>query len=133
MAAQPRLTEPARRIACAADGPPLPLKRTGRPTTTTRRRTDMTHRVEYRYRARDGTLHAVLARRRAGGWAVVDTTASVTVVVERLTESADGAAQALALARDYAAEQHAFQRGARDHDPLARRAPVGAEAGRCAA
>lgn len=71
------------------------------------------------YRARDGSEHRVIVRRMpADRWHVLDIAASTTVV-ETLNASDDGAAQAQALAHDYAAEQQAFQLGLRD-DPLPR-------------
>lgn len=79
----------------------------------------MTHPVTARYRARDGTDHSVTAARAPEGrWCVVDSAAGGAIVVEILTGHDDRKAQALALARDYAAEQQAFRLGLRDHHPL---------------
>ena len=73
-----------------------------------------------RYRS-TGDWHEVLVTRDPSGrWQVLDATDSEIVVVETLTGHDDRLDQALALARDYAAEQHAFHDGSRDHDPLPR-------------
>jgi len=65
--------------------------------------------------------HEVLVIRDASGrWQVVDAASSDIVVVETLTGHDDRLDQALALARDYAAEQQAYQDGRRESDPLPR-------------
>ena len=53
-----------------------------------------------------------------------DTAADTVIVVETLTGHDDRQAQAHALARDYAAEQQAFQLGLRTHDPLPKPEPA---------
>jgi hypothetical protein len=79
----------------------------------------MPYPLTARYRARDGTDHLVSVRRSPEGrWRVLDTAADSATVVETLTGHDDRQAQAQALARDYAAEQQAFQLGLRAHDPL---------------
>jgi len=78
----------------------------------------MPHPVTARYRARDGTEHLVtVARTPQGGWHVLDVAGGTTFVIETLSGE-DRHAQAHALARDYAAEQQAFQLGLRATDPL---------------
>src|SRR4051794_36273590 len=73
-----------------------------------------------RYRS-GGEWHEVLVTRDpCGRWQVLDATGAELVVVETLTGHDDRLDQALALARDYAAEQHAFQDGSRHDDPLPR-------------
>src|SRR3954454_1513743 len=73
-----------------------------------------------RYRS-TGEWHEVLVTRDAcGRWQVLDATGSEIVVVETLTGHDDRLDQALAVARDYAAEQHAFQDGSRHDAPLPR-------------
>jgi hypothetical protein len=63
----------------------------------------------------------VLVRRDAAGrWQVLDCAVLDTIVVETLTGHDDRLDQALALARDYAAEQQAFRDGTRESDPLPR-------------
>ena len=85
----------------------------------------MTHPVTARYRARDGTDHLVsVGRSPEGRWRVFDTAADTAIVVETLTGHDDRQAQAHALARDYAAEQQAFQLGLRTHDPLPKPEPA---------
>src|SRR3954470_9646980 len=80
-----------------------------------------------RYRS-TGQWHEVLVTRDpCGRWQVLDATGSELVVVETLTGHDDRLDQALAVARDYAAEQHAFQDGSRHDDPLPR--PVGIDHG----
>jgi hypothetical protein len=79
----------------------------------------MHHPVTARYCARDGTEHVVsVARALDGRWRVLDTVAGTAVVVETLTGDDDRAAQAQALARDYADEQQAFHLGLRADAPL---------------
>jgi hypothetical protein len=69
--------------------------------------------------------HEVLVRRDAAGrWQVLDSGVPETVVVETLTGHDDRLDQALALARDYAAEQQAFRDGARESDPFPRPLPM---------
>ena len=69
--------------------------------------------------------HEVLVRRDAAGrWQVLDYAIPDTVVVETLTGHDDRLDQALALARDYAAEQQAFRDGTRDSDPFPRPLPT---------
>jgi hypothetical protein len=69
--------------------------------------------------------HEVLVRRDAAGrWQVLDYAGPETVVVETLTGHDDRLDQALALARDYAAEQQAFRDGARESDPFPRPLPM---------
>lgn len=94
----------------------------------------MPHRVTARYRARDGTEHLVtVAPTPQGGWHVLDSVAGTTFVIETLTGE-DRHAQAHALARDYAAEQQAFQLGLRSNDPLpTAKAPATGEERRWAA
>jgi hypothetical protein len=87
----------------------------------------MPYPVTARYRARDGTHHLVtVGRTSEGGWRVLDTSADSAIVVETLTGHDDrqAPAQAQALARDYAAEQQAFQLGLRAHDPLPKPRPA---------
>ncbi len=85
----------------------------------------MTHPVTARYRARDGTDHLVTASRTSEGrWCVLDTVADSAIVVETLTGHDDRQPQAQALARDYAAEQQAFQLGVREHNPLPKPRPA---------
>ncbi len=65
--------------------------------------------------------HEVLVTRDPSGrWQVVDAASSSVVVVETLTGHDDRLDQALALARDYAAEQQAYQDARRASDPLPR-------------
>jgi hypothetical protein len=81
----------------------------------------MTHPMTARYRTRDGTDHHIsVGRTPEGRWRVLDKVAEFAIVVETLNGHDDRNAQAHALARDYAAEQHAFQLGLRGHDPLPR-------------
>jgi hypothetical protein len=83
-----------------------------------------TARVGGRYRS-PGERHEVLVTRHPSGrWQVVDAAGSQTVVVETLTGHDDRLDQALALARDYAAEQQAFQDGSRESDPFPRPLPI---------
>src|SRR4051794_4749029 len=73
-----------------------------------------------RYRS-TGEWHVVVVTRDPSGrWQVLDVTGSGVVVVETLTGHDDRLDQALAVARDYSAEQRAFQHGSRDDDPLPR-------------
>src|SRR3954451_25467548 len=73
-----------------------------------------------RYRS-GGEWHEVLVTRvPCGRWQILDATRSELVVVETLTGHDDRLDQALAVARDYAAEQNAFQDGSRHDDPLPR-------------
>jgi hypothetical protein len=84
----------------------------------------MSARVGGRYRS-SFEWHEVLVTRDPGGrWQVVDAAGSKIVVVETLTGHDDRLDQALALARDYAAEQRAYRDGCRDSDPLPRPATV---------
>ena len=77
-------------------------------------------RVAGRYRAA-WRLHEVLVcRDPAGRWQILDTGGPATVVVETLTGHDDRLDQALAVARDDAAEQQAFRDGTRESDPLPR-------------
>jgi hypothetical protein len=86
------------------------------------------------YRARDGTDHLVLVKRTPEGrWQVIDHGDGDTRVVEILTGQDDGLAQAEALARDYAAEPHAYSQGRRPHDPLPRPRMQTGEEQSCAA
>ena len=86
------------------------------------------------YRARDGTDHLVLVERAPDGrWQVLDRADGDTRVAEILTGPDDGRAQAEALARDYAAEQHAYSQGRRPHDPLPRSRMQAGEEQSCAA
>jgi hypothetical protein len=79
----------------------------------------MPNTVTARYRARDGDEHLVAVERTPEGrWRVLDIAGEHTVVVETLTGHDDRLAQAEALARDYAAEQDSYRRGARADDPL---------------
>ena len=79
----------------------------------------MPNPIAGRYRSRDGREHRVTVGRGPDGcWRVLDVAGSVTIV-ETLDTPEDRAAQAYALARDYAAEQQAFGLGLRD-DPLPR-------------
>ena len=88
----------------------------------------MPNPIAARYRARDGREHRVVVGRCPDGrWRVLDIAGGTTVVVETLTAPDDRAAQAHALARDYAAEQQAFALGLRD-DPLPRPQTTGAAA-----
>jgi glucose dehydrogenase len=94
----------------------------------------MADRVIARYRARDGTDHRVLVQRAPDGrWHVLDRADGRTRVVEVLTGHDDRAAQAEALARDYAAEQHAYSQGRRPHDPLPQPRMQAGEEQSCAA
>ena len=71
------------------------------------------------YRTRDGTDHVVLVGlTQEGRWQVLDRADHQAGVVETLTGPDDRAAQAEALARDYAAEQQAYHDGERLEDPL---------------
>jgi hypothetical protein len=93
----------------------------------------MSHPVTARYRAADGGEHEVVVERTPEGrWRVLDVADADVAIVETLTGHDDRHAQAEALARDYAAEQQAFQVGLRD-DPLpsSPREPIGER--RCAA
>jgi hypothetical protein len=84
----------------------------------------MAARVGGRYRS-SCEWHEVLVTRDLGGrWQVLDAAGSEIVVVETLTGHDDRLDQALALARDYAAEQQAYRDGFRDSDPLPRPATV---------
>jgi hypothetical protein len=81
----------------------------------------MSYAVTARYRARDGTNHRVtVGRTPEGRWRVLDTAADMAIVVETLTGHDDRRAEAQALARDYAAEQQAFELGLRASAPLPR-------------
>lgn len=62
----------------------------------------------------------LVTRDPSGRWQVVDAAGSNIVIVETLTGHDDRLDQALALARDYAAEQQAYQDGRRESDPLPR-------------
>src|SRR4051812_10386651 len=82
-----------------------------------------------RYRSL-GQWHEVLVTRDpCGRWQILDATRSELVVVETLTGHDDRLDQALAVARDYAAEQNAFQHGSRDDDPLPRPVRIDRAAG----
>jgi hypothetical protein len=78
-----------------------------------------------RYRARDGTEHQVLVERSAAGrWRVLDAVDDDAIVVDTLTGLDDRLDQAVALARDYAAEQQAHHDDAwRRRQARARLAP----------
>jgi hypothetical protein len=81
----------------------------------------MPNPVTARYRDRDGTDHLVsVGRTPEGRWRVLDSVADRAIVVETLRGLDDRQAEAHALARDYAAEQQAFELGLRAHDPLPR-------------
>ncbi len=81
-------------------------------------------RVGGRYRS-GWQWHEVLVIRDSDGrWQVVDAAGS-EFIVETLTGHDDRLDQALALARDYAAEQQAYQDGRRDSDPLPGRSAIG--------
>ena len=79
--------------------------------------------VTARYRARDGDQHLVAIERAARRWRVIDAAGAQAVLVEELADAEDRRAQAVALARDYAAEQAAFHQGRRASDPFPRRTP----------
>jgi hypothetical protein len=94
----------------------------------------MPDRVAVRYRDRDGTEHLVLIGRTPEGRSqVLDRADGHTRVVETLTGPDDRLAQAEALARDYAAEQHTYSQGRRPHDPLPRPRMQTGEEQSCAA
>jgi hypothetical protein len=57
---------------------------------------------------------------RHARWQVLDAACSEIAVVETLTGHDDRLDQALALAREYAAEQRAYRDGRREFDPLPR-------------
>jgi hypothetical protein len=60
-----------------------------------------------RYRDAAGGWHDVVVRRNAeGAWEILDTSAERTRIVDTLRGYDDGAPQATAVARDYAAQQH---------------------------
>ena len=75
-------------------------------------------RVGGRYRSSFESHEVLVTRDPAGRWQVVDTAGSQVVVVETLTGHDDRLDQALALARDYAAEQQAYRDGGRESDPF---------------
>lgn len=77
-------------------------------------------RLGGRYRSPCEWREVLVTRDPAGRWQVLDGAGSETVVVETLTGHDDRLDQALALARDYAAEQQAFQDGSRESDPFPR-------------
>ena len=58
------------------------------------------------YRDHGGALHRVMAQETAdGAWEVIDVSAGETVVIERL-HGFEGATEATAIAREYAAHHH---------------------------
>ncbi len=81
-------------------------------------------RVGGRYRSRYQSHEVLVTRDSDGRWQVVDAAGS-EFIVETLTGHDDRLDQALALARDYAAEQQAYQDGRRESDPLPRRSVNG--------
>jgi len=84
----------------------------------------MPNTVTARYRARDGDQHFVAVERAtAQRWRVIDIDGARTVLVEELADIEDRRAQAVALARDYAAEQEACHHGLRVSDPFPRQTP----------
>jgi hypothetical protein len=84
----------------------------------------MPNTVTARYRARDGDEHLVAIERAAEQrWRIIDIAGAQTMLVEELAPPEDRRAQAVALARDYAAEQEAFHTGLRLSDPLPRHTP----------
>ena len=62
----------------------------------------------------------LVVRDPAGRWQVVDSDGERLTLVETLTGHDDRLDQAIALARDYAAQQQAYHDGRRDGDPLPR-------------
>jgi hypothetical protein len=87
----------------------------------------MPNPITAHYRARDGDEHLVTVERAsANGWLIVDIAGTAGVIVDTLSEPDDRRAQAEAIARDYAAEQQAFQLGLRLTDPLPRPTPCAA-------
>jgi hypothetical protein len=97
----------------AAD--PDPAKSTG----TARAGIEMsTARGGGRYRSPSEWHDVLVTRDSAGRWQVLDAAGSEIVVVETLTGHDDRLDQALAVARDYATEQQAYQDGRRDFDPF---------------
>lgn len=81
-------------------------------------------RVGGRYRSQCEWHVVLVTRDPFGRWQVVDTARSEIVVVETLTGHDDRLDQAIALARDYAAEQQAYRTGRREFDPLPRPSTV---------
>ena len=86
-----------------------------------------TAQVAASYRTAWRRHEVTVSRDPAGRWQVLDTGGSATVLVETLTGHDDRLDQALALARDYAAEQQAFHNGTRESDPLPRAVAIDAE------
>jgi hypothetical protein len=81
----------------------------------------MPNTVTARYRARDGDEHLVTVECAAAQrWRVIDIAGAHATLVEELAAPEDRRAQAVALARDYAAEQEAFHQGLRLSDPCPR-------------
>jgi hypothetical protein len=81
-------------------------------------------RVGGRYRSPWEWHEVLVTRDPTGRWQVVDAAGAAIVVVETLTGHDDRLDQALALARDYAAEQQAYRDGRRESDPLPRPSTV---------
>jgi hypothetical protein len=78
-----------------------------------------------RYISRSGAHEVVVVRDRDGRWQVIDRSTADLTLVETLTGHDDRLDQAIAVARDYAAQQQAFQDGRREDDPLPRPRTIG--------
>jgi hypothetical protein len=80
----------------------------------------MTFTVCGRYTGPDGQHRVAVARDATGRWLVADQGRDHALVVEILTGHDDRLDQAIAVARDYAAQKQSYHDRRREDDPLPR-------------
>jgi hypothetical protein len=80
----------------------------------------MTFTVCGRYAGPDGQREVAVARDATGRWLVADHGRDHALLVEILTGHDDRLDQAIAVARDYAAQKQAYHDGRREDDPRPR-------------